>query len=188
MAITKALSVCQPWGWSIVAGFKGIENRPRNYLFRGRMAIHSSLSMKFIADNESMNQFIDENLYSIDDRIWDACNDDRIEDAELWQRGAVIGSVEVIDCVELDYANPKKQFTAYDQSAPYGDFHVPRHKFAMGEFCLVLANPRRYRQPFAAKGALNLWNLSPAQQAQIAKCERNLLTDPGEPARPVIEI
>lgn len=37
----KALSIRQPWAWSIAAGHKGVENRSWNTKFRGEFLIHA---------------------------------------------------------------------------------------------------------------------------------------------------
>ena len=41
----KALSIRQPWGWLIAAGFKDIENRTWHTHFRGPFLIHAGASM-----------------------------------------------------------------------------------------------------------------------------------------------
>lgn len=38
----KALSICQPWAWLIVNGYKDVENRTWRTKFRGDVLIHAS--------------------------------------------------------------------------------------------------------------------------------------------------
>jgi ASCH domain len=44
----KALSVCQPWAWAIVAGIKTVENRSRPTRHRGPLVIHASRSRRYL--------------------------------------------------------------------------------------------------------------------------------------------
>ena len=37
----KAITIRQPWAALVAAGIKDVENRPRNWTHRGRIAIHS---------------------------------------------------------------------------------------------------------------------------------------------------
>lgn len=41
----KAISIRQPWAWLIVQGFKPVENRTWETLWRGPVAIHASQGM-----------------------------------------------------------------------------------------------------------------------------------------------
>ena len=43
--ISKALSIRQPWAWLITMGYKPVENRTWETLWRGPVAIHSSQVM-----------------------------------------------------------------------------------------------------------------------------------------------
>lgn len=85
----KALSIKQPWAWAIIYGDKNIENRtwPTNY--RGRFLVHASL------------------FFDMDGWKWIAANENRLglqqsihelPDAHQFQRGGIIGSVELVDC------------------------------------------------------------------------------------------
>lgn len=84
-SVMKALTVCQPWGTSIVLGTKPVENRVWRTNFRGELLIHAGMS-----------------------RAWlnDAYSDDRLRlllpppDSLVY--GAILGSVTVVDCVSLE--------------------------------------------------------------------------------------
>jgi hypothetical protein len=110
----KALTVRQPWASLIVAGIKDVENRPRRIGYRGRLAIHAGLQV----DAEAL-----------------ATYGHLIEPYP--PRGAVIGSVQVVDCVS-DSGSPWAQSNCYNW---------------------ILANPRRLKRPRPMKGKLGLWNL-----------------------------
>jgi len=78
----KALSVCQPWAWAIVAGIKTIENRWRPTRHRGPLVIHASKSRRYLEEDFS------ELLPGLPP--WDELD-----------YGALVGVVEVVDCVPL---------------------------------------------------------------------------------------
>jgi ASCH domain len=78
----KAISVCQPWAWAIVIGFKTVENRSRPTRHRGPLAIHASKSRRYLGDDYT------ELLPGLPP--WDELD-----------YGALVGVVEVVDCVPL---------------------------------------------------------------------------------------
>lgn len=110
----KALTVRQPWASLIVAGIKDVENRPRRLRYRGRLAIHAGLGV----NKDALRKY--RHLYD-----------------EPLPAGAIIGSVEVVDCVE----NSKSKW-ALD-----------------GYFHWVLANPRELKRPRPMRGHLGLWDV-----------------------------
>lgn len=77
----KALSVCQPSSWAIVAGHKDIENRSWPTKFRGRLLIHAT-------------QEFDPEVADWMTRLR------KIEIPDVVPHGAIIGSVEVYDCTQ----------------------------------------------------------------------------------------
>lgn len=87
----KALSVRQPWAWAILFGGKDIENRSWQAVnhglhVRGKIALHAAKGMTRY-EYESAKDF----MATIGVKCPDAC--------DLW-RGAVIGTVEVVDVVK----------------------------------------------------------------------------------------
>jgi hypothetical protein len=110
----KALTVRQPWASLIVAGVKDVENRSKPIKYRGRLAIHSSLRI----NEEAMEEF----GHLIDTSV---------------PLGAIIGSVDVVDCV---VASPS-------QWAMNGYYHW------------VLANPHQLKRIRPMKGSLGLWTV-----------------------------
>ena len=84
----KVLSVKGPWAWAIIAGIKGIENRPQRYHYRGPLAIHMSMSK----DNDKIAmEVIRRNGF--EPPSIDAINA---------MRGHIIGVVDLVDCLDLD--------------------------------------------------------------------------------------
>lgn len=120
----KALTVKQPWASLIVDGIKDIENRTWPTKFRGRILIHAGAK----PDKEPYMLFNDEQLEEIDDCVMDV-----IESYE--NTGAIIGSVEIVDCVQ-------NHISIWAEKGVYN---------------WVLANPIKFTQPIPAKGKLSLW-------------------------------
>lgn len=82
----KALSIRQPWAWLIMNGGKDIENRSRNTNFRGRFLVHVSKSM-----TKREYEFGAEYAKSLGISI---------PPADQLLLGGVIGSVELVDCLD----------------------------------------------------------------------------------------
>lgn len=118
----KALTVRQPWCWAIFNAGKNIENRSWSTKVRGRVAIHAALGS-------------DWSEYDFAERFMR----DRIDDfvippiGEL-DRGAIIGTVEIVDCVK-------------ESSSPW----------FMGEYGFVLRNAEPLAKPIPCKGRLGFW-------------------------------
>ena len=123
----KALSIRQPWAWLIVHGYKDIENRtwplPRHFSLPQRIYVHTG-------------------------RSWDANAMDFIRPLvkpaisalicypQNLPRGAIIGEVDILDCV----SRSKSQWFF----GPYG---------------FLLANPVAYEKPIPMKGHLGFFEV-----------------------------
>lgn len=123
-----ALSVRQPWAWAIIYAGKPMENRSwkrwkRDWKFRARIAIHAAAGM-------TRDEYDD--AYSFMRGIGVIC-----PPAHELIRGAVIGSVEIVDNV-------------WESSNPW----------FVGPGAFVLAHPEPC-VPIAAKGALDLFEWKP---------------------------
>ena len=105
----RAITVRQSWASLIVQGVKRVENRSRSTSHRGLLAIHAGLT------------------------------DARGERDPQLVYGAVIGTVEVIDCVRIE-----------DLPAELRD------QYATGPWCWVLADPHLI-EPIPARGQISLW-------------------------------
>lgn len=119
----KAITIKQPWASLIVAGLKDIENRSWKTNFRGRVLIHAGKARE--------KQFgIPKKLFA-DDAVYSV-----IDSKELPQ-GAIIGSVEIVDCVK----------------------NHPSLWAIEGDWNWVLANPVMFPQPITGvKGKLSFWD------------------------------
>ena len=125
----KILSIKQPWAWAIIHAGKDIENRTWATKFRGRFLVHASKSFdmegwRWLAINVSRFPF-----------TLPPSSAFLVGEMEGCQRGGIIGSVELIDCVE---SHGSQWF-----SGPYG---------------LVLQNPKPAAFQ-ASKGKLGFFTL-----------------------------
>lgn len=87
------ISVRQPWAWLIINGGKDIENREWFTNVRGRVLIHAAQSVK---KRDWLKAW--EYVRLICPEAWEK---GKVEiQAGMIERGGVIGSVEIVDCVE----------------------------------------------------------------------------------------
>jgi len=109
----KAWTVRQPWAGLIVDGIKDVENKGFRTHFRGRICVHAAL------------------------KIWSGPEaDDAPASAHQIYLGAVIGTVNIVDCIR----NSRSEWA------------IP------GMWHWVLAEPRALRSPIYVKGRLGLWD------------------------------
>lgn len=87
----KALSIRQPWAWLIIHGGKDIENRSRRTHLRGRIYVHASQGMT--RDEYTIGELMAEE------------NGVKLPAFDDLQRGGIIGTVEIVDCVD-DHQSP----------------------------------------------------------------------------------
>lgn len=120
----KALTIRQPWPWAIFTQGKDIENRDWPTRFRGRIAVHTAKGMTSAEYGDAL-QF-----------ICQARGHFVIPDLEELSRGAIIGTVEIVDCVTKS-------------ESPW----------FMGEYGFVLRNPVLLPEPIPCKGALGFWDV-----------------------------
>lgn len=97
---TKALSIRQPWVWAILTAGKRIENRPRRFHYRGPICLHASLHRPsvdeqtwFLATTDDVD--INQGKPSCGDMT-----DAEIIKASLAVRGGIVGTAEIVDCIE----------------------------------------------------------------------------------------
>lgn len=87
----KAISIRQPWAWLILHAGKDIENRPRNWNFRGKLYVHASKRMT-LDEYESAEFFISD-ITHLGEPI-------TLPPLKELQLGGIVGTIEVTDCVE----------------------------------------------------------------------------------------
>src|SRR3954470_3027657 len=115
----KCLTVRQPWAYLIIAGIKRIENRSRATKFRGRLAIHAAQKLdgdwNDILDAEGGPVGLDEEVEVQGGTV--------LPPVSSLPLGAIVGTVEVTDCVPYDALPPD----------------LKDGPFASGPFCWLLA-------------------------------------------------
>lgn len=119
----RALSIRQPWVWAILNAGKYIENRPRRFNYRGPICLHASKASGSIEYMQARQDVL-------------AITASRFAPpklAEPIERGGIIGTAEIVDCIE-------------DSDSPW----------FFGPFGLVLANVKPV-DFIPVKGALGLF-------------------------------
>ncbi|HEX4609803.1 MAG TPA: ASCH domain-containing protein [Urbifossiella sp.] len=115
----KCLTVCQPWAHLIIHHDKRIENRTRRTHYRGKLAVHAGLSTRWLAGYAELYPFA---VFQ-----------------QPLQFGAILGLVDLVDCVPLS--------------------EVAGQPYATGPWCWILANPEPLLEPVPLKGRLGLFDV-----------------------------
>lgn len=130
----KAITVYQPYAYAIIAGLKQYETRPRKTHIRGRVAVHAGrLDEVHATKHLSGNDF------------WALMAE--IGGKTDLPRGAVLGTVEIVDCVPVE----EIIHTLSERERLLGDY-------SPGRFAWVLRNPVAFSTPIPAKGKQGWWN------------------------------
>ncbi|MDR2687713.1 MAG: methyltransferase domain-containing protein [Oscillospiraceae bacterium] len=115
----RALTLWQPWAQYIVTGEKRVETRGWPTKIRGEIAVHAAKRKP----------------------------DKTIRFADL-PLGAIVGTVEIMDCVPIEELYGSQYDTPLERS--YGDW-------AQGRYGWILRNPKRFEMPIAATGHQGFW-------------------------------
>lgn len=130
----KAITVRQPWAWAIIYAGKDIENRSWKTNLRGKIAIHAGTGMTR-AEYEDGCKSILRRKPKI-----------KIPAYEDMVRSAIVGMVEIVDCVEDS------------KSAWY-----------TGYVGFVLARPKKLPKPIPCKGARKFWEIPKSVEVKMMK-------------------
>lgn len=140
----RALSLTRPWTWLVLNGGKDVENRTWQTSYRGPIVVHGALSQ----DVAAIRPFLSLIRPDASDAL-----DLALEQGSAMHTG-LLGVVDLVGCC-----------TAWSQG---GLMHCACSGWAMpGQCHWQLANPRPFRNPIPAKGALGLWRLTPDQQHEV---------------------
>lgn len=137
----KALTIRAPWAWAIAQGWKRVENRSWATRFRGRIAIHAAVSKESDADAAATFASLG------------------IEPPSEFVRGAIIGTVELVDILPLN-----------EFLRRFGDDRFDRG-FALGPLCWVLREPRLC-VPTPCSGNFQLWDVARRLELDRERAER----------------
>lgn len=122
----KAYTVYQPYAYATVAGMKHYETRPRRTSIRGRVAVHAGMKRISLEDMTVV--------------VIPAAGN-------ALHYGAVIGTVEIVDCVPVEALIGKLS----ERERVLGDY-------TPGRFAWVLKNPVMFDRPIPARGFQGWWN------------------------------
>lgn len=149
----KALSIKQPWAWLIAKGIKDIENRQwrigrkaiGGYPLSGNTDFGTGLQFPFRvyihagktpeSDMEDSLDFIK----SINHDAYQYIFSSIMNDEPNLTLGAIIGEVDIIDCVK-------------DSKSPWA---------VQGQYHFVLANAKLYPEPISYRGQLGFFEVTP---------------------------
>jgi hypothetical protein len=141
---TLALTIRQPWVsfiFDLPADLrKDIENRRWHTGVRGRIWIHAAKGMTR-AEYDSARAFAIEHV---------GVPAIEIAPAGELMRGVIVGSVELVDCVDEAEYSPD---------------------WFAGPFGFVLARPRKLARPVPCSGALGFWRVSAPVFSQLRELE-----------------
>lgn len=106
----KALAIRQPWAWLIINAGKDVENRSRRTHLRGRILVHAAKGM-------TVEEYEDAKAFA------ESCGVHNLPPMDQLERGGIVGSVEVVDCLEHSdspwYMGQKAIVLARPQPLPF---------------------------------------------------------------------
>lgn len=142
----RALTLTQPWATLVIEGQKRIETRSWATQYRGPLVIHAGVRMG-----------PDERGYAEE---WGLV-------PESLPRGAVIGTVRLVDCVLFEpgvdrWSCQARLWELTDRERWLGDF-------TPGRYGWLLEHPQEFAEPVPAKGALGLWRYNGSFPERVAR-------------------
>jgi hypothetical protein len=141
----KVLSIRQPWAWLIINGYKDIENRSWCLHYRGPLLIHAGKTWDDGYDPRHPEWFqedIDEMVDSAPAGYYSPI----LPPPERFQRGGIVGQVEVVDCVTM-------------HGSPWFN----------GPFGIVVCNQKPLHF-FPCRGSLGLFEVDSFEMMEVTKC------------------
>jgi hypothetical protein len=132
----KCISLMQPWATLVVCGLKQYETRRWSTAHRGLLAIHASkrfdYEVQVLCEQEPFKSLLAKAGYA---------------DRNLLPRGALLGTVELVDCMPTNLLHPP------DEERSLGDFRP-------GRFAWKLVNLQRLEVPVAMAGRLGIYEIA----------------------------
>ena len=174
----KTITIKQPWAQLICEGLKDIENRTWTTRYRGRVLIHSGLCKKL------MN--IPPNTFMNDDQLGALLNSGlRLNEREWNLYGAIIGSVEIVDCV-INHSS------IWAEQTPIANLGMLKVQCQPNIYNWVLANPILFPEPIPAKGKLSFWEYNAISNIEkdgdlVCDCKHSIINQDEETAIIMIE-
>ena len=135
--MAKCISIKQPFANLICSGIKDIENRTWKTNFRGRVLVHASAKPIIFKSVKNIYTIAQLESMTIEQRMLVISNS--------FQNSAIIGSVEIVDCVINHESIWAEKTDPFLESQGYIRYNW------------VLANPVLFAKPIPAKGKLSFW-------------------------------
>ena len=153
------------------------------------IAIHSSLRNANIGGDLDFCYSHDiEPDYPIHHAFTDEGFEAGVPGKDYFYGGVIVGLVDVVASFDVS------QFDDEDIdgiASLYASHGIPEPsnyaKWSIGPICWLVTKARRFRRGITAKGALNLWKLSPEVRKQVVKHSQDLLKFPAMPEVPIDE-
>lgn len=161
----KALTVQQPWAWSIIHGGKDVENRTTLWRYRGPLAIHAAARWSkrggSLLPHAAMMPF-----------LTDRQAGRPLDPAEHPDRFVFRALIGVVDLIDVHYAMPPLNGPSglpLDRAcceSPWAE-QTYDHSSARPLVHLIVENPRALPEPIPATGTLGLWTPVPEHVAAL---------------------
>ena len=146
----KVLSVAQPWAWAILHAGKTVENRSWHTLHRGPLLIHASKTQRWL---ETLQTQYDNTLP----------NGQQVPAVESLPFGAIVGQVEVVDCVHWDWQHSDDKIQQHE----FARNRIADNPWAMTQWCWILKNPLPFATPVPCAGSLGLFGIAGKTQELV---------------------
>lgn len=127
----KALTICQPYAWLILAGEKAAENRTWPTAHRGALAIHAGMDRSWLGQHDE---------------------DEARKAGHPLVFGAVVGQCVLADCLRIEEIVAGQHEERYPQ--------LKNHVHCHGPWCWVLTDVTCYATPLPWRGKQGLWTIS----------------------------
>jgi hypothetical protein len=139
----KALTICQPYAELIVVGDKRVENRKWSTRYRGPLVIHAGMSRAWLTLKKQPPTYEGgpDMSYDVPSGIY----------LDAMDFGAIIGTVDMIDCLHIDEIESGACDERYDW--------IRAHAHSNGPWCHVYANARRLPKPIPYRGKQGFFNV-----------------------------
>lgn len=150
----KTITIKQPWASLICQGIKDIENRTWPTKYRGRVLVHAGMAKtnEYWPYKEPTRTYLERGRYA---GITFSEMKRGVVDSCPLEFGAIIGSVEIVDCV-INHPSiwaEKSPFAGEAVELPHGELELIKPTYNW-----VLANPIRFPEPIPIKGRLGFWD------------------------------
>jgi hypothetical protein len=178
--VTHAISIRQPWAHLIASGWRPVELRSWPTKFRGTIAIHAGTSYSDMSDYvyaflTNLHPDLLAHMESFDGNVEAGIGSDPVKrgkavnPASQFHFGAIIGTVDIIDCLPVAEAFEVIETTQKANGEPSCRIHPCDWVKTDSGYVWLLQNAKIFKSPIPAKGKLQIFALTDELQAAIAK-------------------